>query len=199
MRRKKKKKHPQVLQIPFTVLKKKKPHPPFLCPDFLHALSSLPALSQGSSNGEGEGLLRISAQFIKIPIVSSERSTAWPHRLRLNPQIILPADYGTHVTSCSHSPHGSCASPCKSTFTYCTSPFQPLPKMSFSPELGPSTNATIWLPGRPVTDLFYNLVCSVHCIGFLWWIYLQPMQCVSLFVSWRQSLALWRSRALMKC
>lgn len=32
----------------------------------------------------------------------------------------------------------------------------------------PSTNRTIWLTRRPLTDLFHNLPCSGHCIGLLW-------------------------------
>lgn len=70
-RRRRKKKHPQVLQIPFTVLKTPPPTP-------LSRLSSCTVFTSSAVAGllrrRREGPMRMSAQFIKIPIVSSQRA-----------------------------------------------------------------------------------------------------------------------------
>lgn len=108
------------MQIPFTVLKTPPPAP-------LSRLSSCTVFTSSAVAGllrrRREGPVRMSAQFIKIPLVSSQ---CWhAHMLRFNPpKSFFPAEYGTHVTSHSHSPRGACALPCKLTLTYCTSPFQ---------------------------------------------------------------------------
>lgn len=118
----------------------------------------------------------MSHQFMEIPIVFTQCSppeqsmgclcfSAWPHIPKYNhTSFSAPAHHTAHALTftnvyivhfCVHFHKPSFLfqylnlSPCRSAKT------------------GPSTNSTIWLTRRPLTDLFHNLGCSLHCIGLL--------------------------------
>lgn len=100
-------KHPQVLQIPFHCANTLIPPLKFLCPYFLHALSSLPPLSQGSSNGKGRDpcTCQLGSSRSQLFFASLFHSVA--SYTQIQPRIISPAHYDTHVTS--YSLRGACA------------------------------------------------------------------------------------------
>lgn len=138
-------KHPQVLQIPFHCANTLTPPPlKFLCPYFLHALSSLPPLSQGSSNGKGRDSCTCQLGSSRSQLFFASLFHSVASYTQIQPRIISPTHYGTHVTSCGYSYSLRGASALLRmlwTDTYCTTPSKSHRVIQF--KLGPSTNATI--------------------------------------------------------
>lgn len=145
-------------------------------PPFLHAVffPSTPAVGLLT---ERLGHIHMSHRFTEIPIVFSQCaplrgpwvacvSQRGPVHPNLTPHHFTQLSHTTRSHLPTHTPHMYiCISPHTLSHTM-------LSHLNLatchSVQTGPSTNSTIWLTRRPLTDLFHNLGCSVHCIGLLW-------------------------------
>lgn len=115
-------KHPQVLQIPFTGLKTPPPIPlSRLSSCTFFASTPVAGLLQQRREGPTVCTCQLSSSRSQLFLASVllRKVCGLPvfHSMAsytpIQCQMIVPADYGTHVTSCSHSLHGACALLCK--------------------------------------------------------------------------------------